>query len=218
MSRNWPVLIIGLVVAIYWFRVVLMVRRAPRVSAGHGANLLPPERLGRVLRIVWIPVIVLWIALPLLTFFARPSDRHLEGVRAALVARSAAPPWLGWAAAVAALLCLLATIVCWNRMGSSWRMGIDPNDKTRLVFGGPYAFVRHPIYGLSSLMMLATMAAVPSALMIAAGVVHVLLLQWEARREEQYLIAVHGDEYRRYALHTGRFFPRSLRAYAGARV
>ena len=102
-------------------------------------------------------------------------------------------------------------------MGTSWRMGIDPNDKTQLIFSGPYAFVRHPIYGLSSLIMIATLAAVPSPLMILAGVVHLALLQWEARREEHYLIQLHGDEYRNYRQRTGRFFPRSFRAYAGSR-
>jgi protein-S-isoprenylcysteine O-methyltransferase Ste14 len=215
MSKNWPALIVGLVVAIYWSRVMLMVRRAPKLS-GHGANLLPPERLGRAIRLIWIPIILLWIALPLLAFFAASPKRYPALLWSLLVPRAPVPPWLGRAAAATAALCLLATFVCWRRMGTSWRMGIDPNDKTHLVFTGPYAFVRHPIYGLSSLMMLATVVAIPSALMIAAGIVHLLLLQWEARREEQYLIEVHGDAYRNYARHTGRFFPRSLRAYAAS--
>lgn len=211
MSKNWPALIIGLVVSMYWSRVMLMVRRF-RKTAGHDANLVPREQTGRMVRWIWMPVVVLWVALPFMAFFAR-------GGRATgpwVVPATHFPLWMGWAAAFIAVLCLLATLECWRRMGTSWRMGINPDDKTQLIFSGPFAFVRHPIYGLSSLLMIATMLAVPSAIMFTVGIVHVALLQWEARREEQHLIALHGEEYLRYARKTGRFFPRSFRAYQGS--
>ena len=214
MPKNWPALIIGLVVSVYWFRVMMMVREAPKVS-GHGANFVPPEKLGRVLRFVWMPVILLWILLPFVAFIVRKPERYPEELQPLLKVHHL-PSLAGWLAAVVAVLCLIATFMCWKRMGKSWRMGIDPNDKTQLIFSGPYAYVRHPIYGLSSLLMIATMAAVPSAMMIVAGVLHLMLLQWEARREEQHLIRQHGDEYRQYSRGTGRFFPRSFRAYSGS--
>ena len=198
MPMNWPALIIGIVLAVYWTRVMVMVRQS-RKKAGHGANLIPPEPLGRVLHLIWTPVTLYWIVIPFIAFF---SHRHYP-----------LPTAIAWLAALLALLCLFATFVCWRRMGTSWRMGIDPKDKTRLVFSGPYAFVRHPIYGLSSLLMIATMFVVPTVPMIVVGLVHLLLLQWEARREERHLITLHGDEYLRYSRHAGRFFPRSFRPY-----
>jgi protein-S-isoprenylcysteine O-methyltransferase Ste14 len=88
-------------------------------------------------------------------------------------------------------------------------MGIDPSERTTLVFTGPYAWVRHPIYALSLMMMLATMLALPSPLMLTAGVTHLALLVWEARREEHYLAALHGATYRQYCSRVGRFVPRS---------
>ena len=211
MSKNWPALIVGVVVAVYWSRVMIMVRRSRR-KAGHGANLVPPEALGRLLRIVWMPVILFWIILPFIAFFATKFERYPATIRPVLRTRSLAFG-IGWLAALVAIFCLLATFVCWRRMGSSWRMGIDPHDKTQLVFSGPFAFVRHPIYGLSSLLMLTKVVAVPNVLMFATGLVHLVLLQWEAHREERHLIELHGDEYRQYSRHTGRFFPRSFRAY-----
>ena len=123
---------------------------------------------------------------------------------------------LAWPAALVAVGAFAATLVCWKRMGKSWRMGIDPADKTQLVCSGPYAYVRHPIYALSSLIMLMTMIVLPSPLMLAVGVIHLRLLQWEAGREERYLLGVHGEEYRLYRTHTGRFLPRSLSGYAPA--
>lgn len=209
--KNWPALIIAIVISIYWFRVMVMVRQT-RKRAGHGANLVPPEKLGRILRLIWGPATLLWIILPWAAFFVRKANRYPRPLRRWLEIYSI--PWpCGYAAAMVAVAALWATFVCWHRMGKSWRMGIDPNDRTQLVCNGPYAYVRHPIYGLSTLLMIATMVAVPNWLMIIAGVIHLVLLQWEARREEQHLIRVHGDEYRAYMRGTGRFFPKTFRKY-----
>jgi protein-S-isoprenylcysteine O-methyltransferase Ste14 len=87
-------------------------------------------------------------------------------------------------------------------------MGIDPTERTQLVFTGPYAYVRHPIYALSSLLAITAMIATPSPLMLAVGLLHVLFLQWEARREERYLVGVHGGPYEDYLYRVGRFVPR----------
>ena len=87
-------------------------------------------------------------------------------------------------------------------------MGIDPNEQNALVVGGPYAYVRHPIYALSQGMMIVTVLAIPSPVMIAAGLLHVVLLQWEARREEGHLRGVHGEKYVKYCEGVGRFVPR----------
>ena len=93
-------------------------------------------------------------------------------------------------------------------MGKSWRMGIDPHEKTRLIVSGPYAYVRHPIYALSSVLMVASFVAVPTIPMLIVAIVHCGLLQWEARREERYLLSVHGQAYQDYLAHVGRFIPK----------
>jgi protein-S-isoprenylcysteine O-methyltransferase Ste14 len=207
-------LIIGLVVSIYWVRVMVMVRQT-RKRAGHGANLVPPEPLGRLLRLIWGPVTILWILLPYVAFIAKKAKRFPKGWRPYLGTFQI--HWVfGYVAALLAVLSLWATMVCWRRMGRSWRMGIDPNDKTQLVCNGPYAYVRHPIYGLSTLLMLATTVAVPNPLMLGAGVIHLVLLQWEARREERHLLRIHGEEYAQYMKGTGRFFPKTFKPYGVA--
>jgi protein-S-isoprenylcysteine O-methyltransferase Ste14 len=192
--------------AIYWQQVAVMVARSRRRS-GHGANFLPPEKTGRVIRAIWMPVIALWVLLPFVAFIARNPHRFAPALRP-MLAMWHVPTMAKWIAVVVAIVALGATFVCWKRMGKSWRMGIDPNDRTQLISNGPYAYVRHPIYGLSTLLMLTTMLVIPSPLMVAAGVIHIILLQWEARREEMYLWKVHGEEYTRYMEQTGRFFPR----------
>jgi protein-S-isoprenylcysteine O-methyltransferase Ste14 len=96
-------------------------------------------------------------------------------------------------------------------MGKNWRMGIDPAEKNPLLVAGPFACVRHPIYALSQAMMLATLVAIPSPLMLAAGTCHLSLIQWEARREESHLKQVHGQPYADYCARVRRFVP-SIRA------
>src|SRR6266568_3789843 len=93
-DRNWPALIIGVVIVVYWGRVMFMVRRAPQV-AGHGANLVPPERLGRTLRVIWLPIIVLWALLPFAAFFVKSARRYPNRLEPILVVHRF-PTFLGW--------------------------------------------------------------------------------------------------------------------------
>ena len=199
LPRDGPALVAGVVVAAYWWRVVRMAAKARR-RTGRAANFVPVEPLGRLLRLVWQPVVWAWVGLPIAVAFARRLPAPLRP------AYDLAP--LRWAAAAVVVVAYALTRACWRRMGKSWRMGIDPGERTQLVVTGPYAAVRHPIYALSSVMMVATVAAVPSPAMAIVAVVHLLLLQWEARREEQHLSAVHGPAYDRYRAGTGRFMPR----------
>jgi protein-S-isoprenylcysteine O-methyltransferase Ste14 len=201
---SWPAFLIGLIIGIYWLKVLQLVARTKR-DVGRAANFVPPERLGRLLRLVWIPVVILWIFLPLLTPFVAGLPQPLQP---AMFPGDVIVAWIALAVAVVAFA---VTWVCWIKMGKSWRMGIDPNEKTVLVFNGPYAYVRHPIYGLSQLLMLCTFAALPTPFMLVVAVLHLFFMQWEVRREERYLVALHGPAYSDYMKHVGRFVPRLVR-------
>lgn len=196
-ANHIPFLLTGIVLAIYWARVMKMAIKTRR-RTGNAANLLPPELLGRALRILWFPAVGLWIAAPFLASFAP----HAMTIPLAL------PAAVTWAAAAGVLLCLIASWICWKRMGKAWRMGINPDEKTQLVITGPYAYVRHPIYAISTVMAAASALAVPSAVMLAATLVHAVLLQWESRREERHMLHTHGETYRVYCQTVGRFVPR----------
>ena len=202
---DWPALCAGGIVGAYWARVLRLVFKARRAT-GRAANIVPPEPLGRLLRIAWYPTVVAWIAVPFyVAFFDVKAPAALRRLYYA--------PFSQWVGVTLAFAALGATLVCWKRMGTSWRMGIDPGEKTRLIVTGPYAYVRHPIYALSSLLMLATVLVVPAAAMIVVAVIHLSFLQWEARREERHLIGVHGPQYEAYRRRVGRFVPRTLTPY-----
>jgi protein-S-isoprenylcysteine O-methyltransferase Ste14 len=198
---SWPAVIIAVIMGVYWLKVLALVARTKR-DVGRAANFIPPEPLGRVLRLIWIPVVVLWIFLPMVMPFVAGLPWGLAPVSfpGEVVA--------GWAAVGVAVTAFAITWVCWIKMGTSWRMGIDPHERTKLVFNGPYAYVRHPIYGLSQILMVATLVALPTPLMMLLAALHLALMQWEVRREEKYLVQLHGTAYADYMQQVGRFLPR----------
>ncbi|MFL6542460.1 MAG: methyltransferase family protein [Chthoniobacterales bacterium] len=188
-----PALVSGCCLLVYWGAVVVKAQRARRWQ--HGANVIPPERIGRWLRIVWVPLVIAWCAQPWIVF---AQNRH-------------GTPLTHGIGILGAILCVFATtatFACWRAMGRSWRIGIDPAEKTELVIAGPFSLVRHPIYALSIVLMIGTVAAAQTRLMLALAIIHFVLMQWEASREEAHLLQKHGEEYARYVSTTGRFLPR----------
>ena len=198
-APRWYALALGFVLATYWSRVIRMVLKQRR-KTGRDANFVPPEPLGRAIRVIWYPVVAAWVAHPFVVAYKHRPPKPL----APLVQHDT----LGILGLILAITALVGSWICWKRMGKSWRMGIDPNESTQLVVTGPYAYVRHPIYALSSLLMIGASLVIPSPLMLALAVIHLTFLQWEARREERHLLAVNGPQYAAYRARVGRFLPR----------
>jgi protein-S-isoprenylcysteine O-methyltransferase Ste14 len=193
-----PPLIAGCCLLVYWGTVVRKALRFTRKEA-HGVNLIPRERVGRWIRVVWVPTIVAWCVQPWLAL-RRHSPHSAHD--------------LAWtvAAFIGAAVCIIATIAtfsCWYEMGRSWRIGIDPEEKTQLISSGPFRIVRHPIYTLSILLVAGTLATTPTPAMLIIAIVHIACLQFEAHREEAYLLGKHGHAYADYMKRVGRFLPRS---------
>lgn len=94
-------------------------------------------------------------------------------------------------------------------MGDSWRVGVDPGERTDLVTGGPFAYVRNPIYSAMLPMVFGLVLMVPSVIVIAGFLALFVGLELQVRLvEEPYLRQVHGDAYAAYAARVGRFVPR----------
>lgn len=196
--------ILAIEIAVYWGTVLVKSYRLAR-KIGRDPNVIPREKTGRRLRIVWVPTVLVWCILPWVTALWSAHQRPV------IIRPLGETSAIGVAAAILGaglgLLALWATFVCWRKMGRSWRIGIDPNEKTQLIITGPYRMVRHPIYALSILLMLCSVAVIPSLLMTIAAVIHITMLQLEARREEHYLTSVHGADYQSYMQTVGRFIP-----------
>lgn len=92
-------------------------------------------------------------------------------------------------------------------MGASWRIGVDPNERTDLVTSGPFGHIRNPIF-TGMIAALAGITILTWSLLALAGLALVLAgVELQVRAvEEPYLRRAH-DSYASYQARTGRFVP-----------
>ena len=107
-----------------------------------------------------------------------------------------------------ALAGLALVLLAQSGMGASWRIGVDPAERTALVTGGVFGWARNPIFtGLiavtvgTALMVPTLVTATAVACMTAAVHVQVRVV------EEPYLLSTHGAAYAAYTARVGRFLP-----------
>jgi protein-S-isoprenylcysteine O-methyltransferase Ste14 len=109
------------------------------------------------------------------------------------------------------------TVVGQLAMGDAWRPDVDPGASSRLVTDGPFRYVRNPIMSGTFLTWIGLALIVPNVLAVAMLILVLVALEIQVRLvEEPYLLAAHGEAYRRYAARTGRFVPGIGRLRAGA--
>ena len=112
------------------------------------------------------------------------------------------------AGSVVAVLGVVLTVVAQLAMGVSWRIGVDPAERTELVTDGPFALVRNPIFSAMLVTAIGLAAMVPNLVAVLGLVALVAALELQVRAvEEPYLTTVHGDDYRSYLKRVGRFVP-----------
>ena len=104
---------------------------------------------------------------------------------------------------------LLVTLAAQRAMGESWRIGVDPDERTELVTAGLFGRVRNPIFTGMLLFAAGSALAVPTPVTVlgllaaAAGITAQVRLV-----EEPHLRRQHGPAYDAYARTAGRFLPR----------
>lgn len=107
-----------------------------------------------------------------------------------------------------AVVGVLASVWGQTAMGDSWRVDVDPEAKSQLVLGGPFEFVRNPIFTGTTTTTIGLAAVLPNLVSVMTVLVLVLALEIQIRLvEEPYLIGVHGESYLAYARRVGRFVP-----------
>lgn len=176
------------------FGVRSWVQRRRTGSAGfHGISGTPREA-GWWGGVLFVVAIVLGLAGPLLAVVGTVPARVPVAVQV-----------LGL---LVALSGFAATLAAQTGMGASWRIGVDPAERTELVTDGVFAHVRNPVFTAMLLAQAGVVLMVPTPVSVLGLVVLVVAVQLQVRAvEEPHLEAVHGAAYTAYAARTGRFVP-----------
>jgi protein-S-isoprenylcysteine O-methyltransferase Ste14 len=106
------------------------------------------------------------------------------------------------------IIALGAWLMCWALLYfGSWRLRAKLDEGHQLATGGPFKFVRHPIYMGLNLLALGTAVWIPTAILWASLLLMLVGSDLRARAEEKLLTHVFGDAYSDYCNHTSRFLP-----------
>lgn len=214
MLRAQLALVLHLAVVVTTFGLRLALQRRRYGDAGwrrHGVSVA-----GAAAQVLLVVSVALLSAAPVAALAAGDAHRPLglawltgTGTVAAAVSGTAGVALVAAGAVV--------TVVAQRQMGASWRMGLDPGERTALVTGGLFRLVRNPIFSGMALWGIGQALLVPNVLAGAAVVVGVVALElWVRRVEEPHLTASHGSAYLDWATTSGRFVPGLGRLSAGS--
>lgn len=107
-----------------------------------------------------------------------------------------------------AVMGIALTLAAQSAMGRSWRIGVDPLERTQLVTSGPFTVVRNPVFAAMIPTGVGLALIAPNVVALIAVATLTLALQLQTRVvEEPYLRSAHGDDYAVYAARVGRFVP-----------
>ena len=116
------------------------------------------------------------------------------------------PPWVRTAGQVLVIAGFVLMIMASLRLGRGLTATPVPNARGRLITGGLYRYVRHPIYTGVLLIVAGLTLRSGSVVTLAVAVVTVVFFDRKARWEEAQLRERYPD-YAEYASHTPRFVP-----------
>ncbi len=110
----------------------------------------------------------------------------------------------GFAIGLAGLLiCRVAQV----NMRNSWRVGIDPVNRTALVTAGLYKIIRNPTYPGLFIFFSGILLIFPSFIFAVWIFFACMLFEFQVRCEEEFLQSMHGEVYSEYCRKTKRYLP-----------
>jgi protein-S-isoprenylcysteine O-methyltransferase Ste14 len=187
-------LVLYIVALVVLFGVRSWIQRRRTGSAGfHGISGTPADA-GWWGGVLFVAAMVLGLAGPLLAVAGVVPARPPQAVQVVGL--------------LVALLGFAVTLAAQTGMGESWRIGVDPGERTDLVTTGVFAHVRNPIFTAMVVAQLGVVLMVPTWVGLLGLAALVVAVQVQVRAvEEPYLRAVHGDAYGAYSAAAGRFLP-----------
>lgn len=116
--------------------------------------------------------------------------------------------WVRGVGTAVAAAGIALTFVAQMSMGTEWRIGIDPEERTGLVSSGAFGVVRNPIFAAMILTGIGFALMVPNPISFVGAVLLFVAIELQVRFvEEPHLRRLHGADYLTYASRMGRFVP-----------
>jgi len=124
------------------------------------------------------------------------------------------PVWLRWSGAGLGAASLPLALWVFRTIGKNITPTVETRERHELVTGGPYRWVRHPLYTVGTSFFVSLSLVATNWFMGLASLSVLSMLLVRLPKEEEKLIERFGDEYREYMKRTGRLLPR-LKARSG---
>jgi len=123
-------------------------------------------------------------------------------------------PSLAWAGAVVAAAALWLFYLTHRALGRNWSVSLDLRENHKLITGGIYTYVRHPMYSAFWLWAIAQALLLPNWIAGPAGLIGFgTLYFFRVGEEEKLMCEAFGSDYRDYMKRTGRVIPRLNRPH-----
>jgi protein-S-isoprenylcysteine O-methyltransferase Ste14 len=145
----------------------------------------------------------LLVGVLVLLLFAVPPVRHLFRRLQEDQARSALAGIIGVILCAAGIGLMAAARV---HLGRNWGMPVSRKENPELVMSGPYAYLRHPIYGGVIVAMLGTTIGA-SVFWAVPLLLFSVYFVYAARREERIMITEFPEQYPAYMRRTRMLLP-----------
>ena len=119
------------------------------------------------------------------------------------------PVWSPWQRVVGSVVIAAgAVLMVWALVSfQSWRFRAKLDADHQLATGGPFRFLRHPIYMALNLLALGSAIWVPTPIVWASFLLMAIGSDLRGRAEESLLVQAFGSQYREYCARTRRFIP-----------
>jgi protein-S-isoprenylcysteine O-methyltransferase Ste14 len=183
---RWLIVALWLGITAYWALSAIGVKRTVGAAA-------PWKELG--LRLLVVALVLFILAVPPL----RHRFRELQADQT----QSALLGLIGVALCAAGAALMVAARV---HLGRNWGMPISCKEDPELITSGPYAHVRHPIYGGIIIAMLGTTIGA-TVFWAVPFVLFSLYFVYAARREENIMITQFPEQYPAYMRRTRMLLP-----------